>query len=215
MADQEDGGAGFLGIAHQPRRALAHLAHRARRCGQRFGPQGLYRVGHDQLRPRHAGVLQDVFDAGFGQRIQAFQRQIQAHRTSCDLGQRFFAGDVQHRQRTGHAGQCLQQQRRLADAGVATDQHHRAFDQTAAQHPIELADAGGHARLFGLAHVLERVILGASVLPDQPVRREAAGDALPPGVALSSTISLSVFHTPHSVHCPCHLLYSAPHSPQT
>lgn len=62
---------------------------------------------------------------------------------------------------------------------------------------------------------LSAVILGASALPAQPLRRDVAGEALPPGVALSSTISLSVFHTPHSVHCPCHLLYSAPHSPQT
>ncbi len=160
MADQKHRGAGFLGIAHQPRCALAHLAHRARRCGQRLGPQGLYRIGHDQLRPGHAGVLQDVFDAGFGQGVQAFQRQIQAHRAPGHLGQRFLAGHIQHRQRGGHARQRLQQQRRLADPWVAADQHHRPFHQPATQHPIELADTGGDARLLGLLHVLERSDLG-------------------------------------------------------
>ncbi len=60
---------------------------------------------------------------------------------------------------------------------------------------------------------LSAVIFGASVLPAQPLRRAAAGALA--AAALSSTISLSEFHAPHSVHWPCHLLYSAPHSPQT
>ena len=60
---------------------------------------------------------------------------------------------------------------------------------------------------------LSAMIFGASTLPAQPERREAGEDLV--GVALSSVISLSVFQTPHSVHWPCHLLYSAPHSLQT
>ncbi len=56
------------------------------------------------------------------------------------------------------------------------------------------------------------MIFGASTLPAQPERR-AAGDLA--AAALSSVISLSTFQAPHSVHCPCHLLYSAPHSVHT
>src|SRR5258705_13864683 len=49
------------------------------------------------------------------------------------------------------AGPCqeaggLRQQRRLADAGVAADQQHRAPDKTAAGDAIELSHAGGEAR---------------------------------------------------------------------
>src|SRR5690606_25441173 len=58
------------------------------------------------------------------------------------------------------------------------------------------------------------VTLGGSTLPAQPPRRAAGADA-PPPEAGSSTIWVSVFHTPHSPHWPCHLLYSAPHSPHT
>ena len=43
----------------------------------------------------------------------------------------------------------------------------------------------------------------------------AMGAEAPPPEAGSSTIWVSVFHTPHSPHWPCHLLYSAPHSPHT
>ena len=87
VADQEHGCSGFLGVAHQARGALAHLADRAGRGGEGLGPQGLHRVGDDQLRPRFGRVLQDRFDPGLGQRLQVVQRQVQAQRAAGDLGQ--------------------------------------------------------------------------------------------------------------------------------
>jgi hypothetical protein len=39
----------------------------------------------------------------------------------------------------------LEEQRALADAGLAADQHHRAGHDAAAQHAVELADARRHA----------------------------------------------------------------------
>ena len=56
------------------------------------------------------------------------------------------------------------------------------------------------------------VIFGGSILPAQPARRDAGALA---AAALSSTISDSEFQALHSVHWPCHLLNSAPHSLQT
>ncbi len=56
------------------------------------------------------------------------------------------------------------------------------------------------------------VIFGGSIFPAQPARREAGALA---AAALSSTISDNEFQALHSVHCPCHLLNSAPHSLQT
>ncbi|MNS90351.1 hypothetical protein D3C72_1244010 [compost metagenome] len=87
MTDQEHRGSGFLGEAHQPRSALAHLADRTGRGGQRLGPERLYRIGHDQPRPTLGGVLQDGLDTGLGQRVDALQRQLQPVRTTGDLGQ--------------------------------------------------------------------------------------------------------------------------------
>jgi hypothetical protein len=98
-------------------------------------------------------VFEDPLDAGLGQRLQAVQRQAQAHRATGDLGQRFLAGHVQRRQGGGHLRQRLQQQGRLADAGIAADQHHRALGQAAAEHAIELADAGRRACVFGVSDI--------------------------------------------------------------
>src|SRR6476659_749366 len=61
---------------------------------------------------------------------------------------------------------------------------------------------------------LSAVIAGGSILPAQPLRRLCATPAFS-GSAASIAISLSVFQRPQSVHCPCHLLCSEPHSAQT
>ncbi|KAG1200079.1 hypothetical protein G6F35_012441 [Rhizopus arrhizus] len=155
VADQKHGGAGLLGEAHQPCRALAHLADRAGRGGQALGPQGLHRIGHDQPRAGPGRMLQDRFNPGLGQRIDAVQRQLQPMRTAGHLGQRLLAGDIQHRQLRRHLRHRLQQQGRLADARIATHQHHRTFDQAAAQHAVELADAGGDPAVLGLLDILQ------------------------------------------------------------
>ena len=156
MPDQEHRGAGFLGIAHQPRRGLAHLADRTRCRAQRVRPQGLDGIGDDQFRLRRERMLEDALDAGFGQRLHAVERQAQALPAPGHLREGFLAGHVQARQFRRHQRQRLQQQRRLADAGIAADQHHRAFGQAAAEHAVEFADAGGHPRLRVRAHVRQR-----------------------------------------------------------
>ena len=56
---------------------------------------------------------------------------------------RFFAGAVEHRpDRCREVRRRLQQQRRLADARLAADQDERSGDDAAAEHAIELVDAG-------------------------------------------------------------------------
>src|SRR3546814_11784341 len=59
----------------QARGGFAHLADRAGCRGQRFGPQGLDRVGDDQFGLQRDGVFEDALDAGFGQRVDAVDRQ--------------------------------------------------------------------------------------------------------------------------------------------
>ena len=56
--------------------------------------------------------------------------------------------------------QRLQQQRALADAGVAADQHHAAGDQAAAKRAVELADAGGDAVGFACPRCRTRSAVG-------------------------------------------------------
>ena len=78
--------------------------------------------------------------------------------------------------RARHAGGRLQQQRGLADAGLAAEQHERAGNDAAAEHAIEFVDAGGQARvLFDLdIGVQLRRAAGARERVTMPCRRSAA-----------------------------------------
>ncbi len=156
MPDQEHRGPGLLRIAHQPRRALAHLADRTGGGGEGFGPQGLHRVGDDQLGLHLDRVAEDRLDPGFRQRLQAVQRQPQAHRAPGHLGQRLLAGHVQRRKHRRHLRHGLQQQGGLADARIPAHQHDGAFHQPAAKYPVQLTDAGRHPCILRMTHVLER-----------------------------------------------------------
>ena len=63
-----------------------------------------------------------------------------------DLGRRLLAADEQHAAAGGgDTVERLQQQRGLADAGLAADQHQRARHDAAAEHEVELGDAAGEA----------------------------------------------------------------------
>ena len=148
VADQEDRRAALLGEAHQQRRALAHLGHAAGGGLQLLGEDGLDRVDHHHLGLLAARHLDDRLDAGLGHHLEFVLRQLQAPRAHGHLLLRLLAGDVQGRQALGDIAQGLQQDGRLADAGITADQHHRAIHQAAAKHPVQLAGDGGEAWHF-------------------------------------------------------------------
>ena len=113
--------------------------------------------------PSEAGG--DVAQVDRGGEFERRVRDAQAAGAQPHLLDRFLAGDVEHaaagaRERGGR----LQQQRRLADAGIAADQHGRARHQAAAQHAVQLGDAGRAARRrLGAAGQLDEL--------DAPARR--------------------------------------------
>ena len=114
-----------------------------------------------------------------------------------DLRGRLLAGDVE-RAPAGQreVAQRHVRERRLADARRAAEQDERAGHEAAAEHAVELADAGRKPR-----HAL-----GADVAQGAPARPGAAparrGRERPRcgGAARSST---SVFHASQPGHCPC------------
>lgn len=60
---------------------------------------------------------------------------------------RLFAGDIDDPAvLRGERAADLDEQRRLANSRFAGEEQHRARHETAAQHPVEFADAGGEAR---------------------------------------------------------------------
>jgi hypothetical protein len=72
----------------------------------------------------------------------------QAHLLRAFLARRVERGAAARRDRCSG----LHEERALADAGVAADQEHRTRDHAAAEHPVELADAGRDARNRRLRH---------------------------------------------------------------
>ena len=95
----------------------------------------------------------------------------------------------------GHRGRHLQQQRRLADAGLAADQRDRAGDEAAAEHPVDLGqtpvERGCHSSASTSA-------MGTARSMAATTRRRRAGV----GTSSSST---RVFHSSHDGQRPTHL----------
>ena len=108
---------------------------------------GLYGVDddHGRLGGLHGG--EDFLQLDLGQHVDLAGLQPQAARAQRDLGTAFLARDIQRGQADAvQRVHGLQQQGGLADAGIATNQHHAAFDNAAAQHAVQLLDAAGRAR---------------------------------------------------------------------
>ena len=112
------------------------------------------------------------------------------------LRHRLLAGDVDRamaraRERRGD----LDQQRRLADAGIAAEQQHRAAHEAAAGDAVELGDAGRQAR--GLVR-----LAGERLERERAALARRAGRA-PAGAPVPAPSSTSVFHSPQASHLPC------------
>ena len=116
-------------------------------------------------------------------------------RAQRDLLRRLLAGDVEHRPAGRQRRERLQQQRRLADARVAADQHHAALDQAAAEHAVELVDERRQRAGTPRLHLFQRLHRRR-----RRERRIAMLDS-PPRRATST----SVFQALQCGHCPCHL----------
>ena len=128
----------------------------------------------------------------------------QALRAQRDLLDRFLAGDVQGPARSADRGHRLQQQRRLADAGIAAEQDHAAGDEAAAQHAVEFLDAGRQRADCRCASTLASA--RTTLAPPASAWKRDAG--------VAAIVSTSVFQTPQCGHWPCHLLLWPPHSVQ-
>ena len=146
----------------------------------------------------------DRLELHFGEQRHRRVDEPEPLRAQRDLLDRFLAGDVERRLRGADRRHRLQQQRRLADARIAAEQDHAARDEPAAQHAVELLDAGRKARRLAWRR---RCASGAPapVLPATLWKRVGAGVAI---------VSTSVFHAPQCGHWPCHFGLWPPHSVQ-
>ena len=151
-----------------------------------------------------AGGGDDRLDAGLGHHLEPVLRQVKATGAHGNLLLRFLAGDIQRREALSDGTERLQEDRGLADARVAADQHHRAVHQATAEHAVQLAGGGGEARHFLDADFGQGLDVGLVTSPAGASRGGWGG---------STTVSTSVFHAPQSPHWPAHLGVE-PHSVQ-
>ena len=87
-------------------------------------------------------LLKDSFERGFAQNEQVRCCNAEPLRAHFDLPLRLLAGHVEASQtRLTDRGKGLEKQSRFSDTGVAADENDRTGNETAAQYPIELADA--------------------------------------------------------------------------
>src|SRR6185369_410838 len=142
VADENDRRSARLGETRQLRSALAHLRDRARRGGQRFAVDGLDRVDDRDLRPLAFDRGEDLLEADLGEHAHRTGTDAEPARAQRHLRAALLAGDVERLHAAGERVERLQEQRRLADPGVAADQDDAAFDDAAAERAVELVDPG-------------------------------------------------------------------------
>ena len=152
VADQHRRQVLSLGGEEQLRGRLADLADRARGRRQLRGVHGLDRVDDQQRRFEPLDFVEDALGARLCQKIERRVADAETLAAALHLVLGLLARAVQDRPGAlRELRRRLQQQRALADAGLATEEHEAAGNETAAEHPVELADARGDA--LGLLHV--------------------------------------------------------------
>ena len=142
VSHKEDAGAGFLAQPHDQAGAFPDLADTAGSAGHFRTVHGLYTVDDRRVRLQLPDLFLNGVQGIFRQDIQvAFNAQ--PFRAELDLPGGFLAADIQRAfSAFGQMVADLEQQRALADAGVAADQDQAALHDTAAQNPVQLTDAG-------------------------------------------------------------------------
>ena len=92
-------------------------------------------------------VPEDRGEVGLGREVELVGEGSGAFGAQAHLARGLFGADVEHaRARAGGSGCDLEQQGRLADAGLAAQQDRGTGDDAAAEHAVELADAGRPVR---------------------------------------------------------------------
>ena len=148
MPDQHHGRARALGVTDKRLRAGADLGDGAGGELDHVSPHGLDEIDYDQARRLAFGEGRgDVLDRGLGGKLDRSIRQPEPFRAQADLCDRFLARDVDRALAgAGKRRRDLDQQRRLADAGIAAEQEDRAAHEAAAGDAIELRQSRCEAR---------------------------------------------------------------------
>ena len=157
VTDEERRQRTVLGEAHELLRALAHLAQRPGRAGRVGVDDGLDGVDREHVGGVGLDVREHVCERGVGREEQLGAERAEPLGPQADLlGGLLGTDEEAARAAVGQATERLQEQGALAHAGLAPDEGDRAGHEAAAEHAIELADAGGPAGRAGRVDVRDR-----------------------------------------------------------
>ena len=185
-----------LASSHQAVGRVPHLRHRPRRRGDVRVDQGLDGVDHDEAAAAPWPTRRR------DRRLRQQPQRRLAGRPGARPGPAPARRSPRPRRRAGAPRarprrRDLQEERRLADPRLAPDHGDRARDQAAAEHAIQLGQAGA-----------DRPGVGGHDL------RDGAGGGRRPGASdrPSAASSTRVFHAPQDGQRPAHFGWVVPHS---
>ena len=148
-------------MAHDKHRDLLLFCHRQQACcalldltdragGGRdiHAPHGLDRVDDNKVRFFLFNQAADLVHIVLGRKEDVILRYFQAGRPQLHLPYRLLARDIEHTVLVGNCAAQLQKHRGLADTRLTTQKHHTAQHDAAAQHTVQLRDAGQDAAFF-------------------------------------------------------------------
>ena len=129
---------------HQARGRLPNLRHRARRRAQLGRVERLHRIDHADLGALALERLANNLQLGLGQDLDP-AGATQPLGAKLDLRRRLLARDEQAAATLSDRLERTQKQSRLADAGLAADEHERGRHQSAAENAVELGHSSRNA----------------------------------------------------------------------
>ena len=156
VPDEEDRDVVALRDLEEARGALAELRDAASRGADRVRAHRLDRVDDREGRTCLADRLHDRGQVRLGEERDAGAVDAEAASAELHLNGRLLAGDVEDGPALAEPRGGLHEQAALADAGVAAEQDERPADHAAAEHAVELGDAGRDAVLRGHRYLVER-----------------------------------------------------------
>ena len=150
VTDDEHRGAGLFREAHEPRCALAHLAHVAWRAFEVAREDRLDGIDDHHRGPHARGGGEDGLEIRLAEQRHVACLWRETIRAQLHLQRRLFTAHVERGVTGGlEPRRDLKENRRLADARLAADEHHRARHDAATEHEVELDDARGEPIRLG------------------------------------------------------------------
>ena len=143
MPDEDGNAPRILREHHQIERAFAKLRRAARSAREIALVDRLYGIDDHDLRLDFLRVFHNLLEARLAQEEHVGTRNVQAFAPKLHLAGALFPAHIERLHAGGcHRGERRQNQRGLANPGIATDEHQGTWRKPATQHAVEFRIGG-------------------------------------------------------------------------